>query len=140
MKKMINLSLGLSLVPFFALSSVNAQEPLNSAEGSPEIEEILVSASLIPITANRSANAITVIDSEQIKLRAAQSVSDLLRDVPGLAVSSYGALGSTTSIRARGSESNHLVVLVDGVEVNDPSQFDMTNWGTLSSTDIDRIR
>jgi vitamin B12 transporter len=139
MKKFINLSLGLSLVPFFALSSVNAQEPLNSAEGSPEIEEILVSASLIPIAANRSANAITVIDSDQIKLRAAQSVSDLLRDVPGLAVSSYGALGSVTSIRVRGSESNHLVVLVDGVEVNDPSQFDQTNWGTLSSNDIDRI-
>ncbi len=139
MKKFINLSLGLSLVPFFALSSVNAQEPLNSAEDSPEIEEILVSASLIPIAANRSANAITVIDSDQIKLRAAQSVSDLLRDVPGLAVSSYGALGTATSIRVRGSESNHLVVLVDGVEVNDPSQFDQTNWGTLSSTDIDRI-
>ena len=139
MKKLIKLSLGLSLVPFFALSSVNAQEPLKSAEDFSEIEEILVSASLIPIVASRSANAITVIDSEQIKLRAAQNVSDILRDVPGLAVSSYGALGSLTSIRARGSESNHLVVLVDGVEVNDPSQSDMLNWGTLSSADIERI-
>jgi vitamin B12 transporter len=139
MKKFINLSLGLSLVPFFALSSVNAQEPLNSAEGSPEIEEILVSASLIPIAANRSANAITVIDSEQIKLRAAQSVSDLLRDVPGLAVSSYGPLGSLTSIRSRGSESNHLLVLVDGVKANDPSRDDAVNWGTLSVADIERI-
>ena len=72
----------------FAISSVNAQE---SQKDAIEIEEILVSASLIPIVASRSANAITVIDSEQIKLRAAQSVSDLLRDVPGLAVSSYGA-------------------------------------------------
>ena len=136
MKKLINLNLGLFLVPFFAISSVNAQESL---DGSSEIEEVLVSASLIPIAANRSANAITIIDSEQIKLRAAQNVSDLLRDVPGLAVSSYGALGSLTSIRARGSESNHLVVLVDGVEVNDPSQSDMLNWGTLSAADIERI-
>ena len=139
MKKFIHLSLGLSLVPFFALSSVNAQEPLNSAEGSPEIEEILVSASLIPIAANRSANAITVIDSEQIKLRAAQSVSDLLRDVPGFAVSQSGSLGALSEIRVRGGESNHLLVLVDGVEVNDPSQTDMTNWGTFSTTDIERI-
>ena len=136
MKKLINLNLGLFLVPFFAISSINAQE---SQKDAIEIEEILVSASLIPIVASRSANAITVIDSEQIKLRAAQSVSDLLRDVPGLAVSSYGALGSLTSIRARGSESNHLVVLVDGVEVNDPSQSDMLNWGTLSAADIERI-
>jgi vitamin B12 transporter len=139
MKKFINLSLGLSLVPFFALSSVNAQEPLNSAEGSPEIEEILVSASLIPIAASRSANAITVIDSEQIKLRAATTVSDLLRDVPGLAVGGFGSIGSLTSIRARGAEANHLVVLIDGIEVNDPSQDDQFNWGTLSSTQIERI-
>lgn len=135
-KNLLKLTLGLSLVPFVVASSVNAQE---SQDSSSEIEEILVSAALIPIVASRSANAITVIDSEQIKLRAAQSVSDLLRDVPGLAVSSYGALGSLTSIRARGSESNHLVVLIDGVEVNDPSQSDMLNWGTLSAADIERI-
>lgn len=135
-KNLLKLTLGLSLAPFVGASSVNAQE---SQDSSSEIEEILVSAALIPIVASRSANAITVIDSEQIKLRAAQSVSDLLRDVPGLAVSSYGALGSLTSIRARGSESNHLVVLIDGVEVNDPSQSDMLNWGTLSAADIERI-
>ena len=135
-KNLLKLTLGLSLVPFVVASSVNAQE---SQDSSSEIEEILVSAALIPIVASRSANSITVIDSEQIKLRAAQSVSDLLRDVPGLAVSSYGALGSLTSIRARGSESNHLVVLIDGVEVNDPSQSDMLNWGTLSAADIERI-
>ncbi|MGB2106336.1 MAG: TonB-dependent receptor, partial [Porticoccaceae bacterium] len=133
MKKLINLNLGLFLVPFFAASLVNAQE---SQDSSSEIEEVLVSAALIPIAANRSANAITVIDSEQIKLRAALSLSELLRDVPGLAVSSYGPLGSLTSIRSRGSESNHLLVLVDGVKANDPSQDDAVNWGTLSVTDI----
>ena len=104
-----------------------------------EIQEVLVSASLIPIAASRSANAITVIDSEQLKLRAALSVSDLLRDVPGLAVSRSGMQGSLTQIRARGSEANHLLVLIDGVEANDPSRTDELNWGTLSSSDIERI-
>ena len=104
-----------------------------------EIQEVLVSASLIPIAASRSANAITVIDSEQLKLRAALSVSDLLRDVPGLAVSRSGVQGSLTQIRARGSEANHLLVLIDGVEANDPSRTDELNWGTLSPSDIERI-
>ncbi|MDB3926436.1 TonB-dependent receptor, partial [Porticoccaceae bacterium] len=139
MKKFINLSLGLSLVPFFALSSVNAQEPLNSAEGSPEIEEILVSASLIPIAASQSANAVTVINQEVIQNRAALSLSDLLRDVAGLAVSRGGVAGSLTQIRARGAEANHLLVLIDGVEAGDPSQDDAVNWGTLTSDDIERI-
>jgi vitamin B12 transporter len=110
-----------------------------AAQADKKIEEVLVSASLIPIAATRSANAITVIDSEQLKNRAAVSVSDLLRDVPGLAVSRSGVQGSQTQIRVRGAEANHLLVLIDGVEANDPSQSDELNWGTLTASDIERI-
>jgi vitamin B12 transporter len=110
-----------------------------AAQADQNIEEVLVSASLLPIAASRSANAITVIDSEQLKNRAAISVSDLLRDVPGLAVSRSGVQGSQTQIRVRGAEANHLLVLIDGVEANDPSQSDELNWGTLTASDIERI-
>ena len=124
------LVLGLTLLSF------NFQAIATNEE---QVEEVIVSASLLPIVANRSANAITVIDSEQLKLRAALSVSDLLRDVPGLAVSRSGVQGSITQIRVRGSEANHLLVLIDGVEANDPSRSDELNWGTLSASDIERI-
>jgi vitamin B12 transporter len=70
-----------------------------------QIEELLVNASLLPIDSRRSANAITVIDREDIKNRAVTSVSDLLRDVPGLAVSRSGVQGSQTQIRIRGGRS-----------------------------------
>jgi vitamin B12 transporter len=120
----------LSVLPFSAQGQTAQQI---------EIEEVLVSASLLPIAASRSANAITVIDSEQLKNRAALSVSDLLRDVPGLAVSRSGVFGSLTQVRARGAEANHLLVLIDGVEVNDPSRGDELNWGTLTTADIERI-
>jgi vitamin B12 transporter len=136
MKKLLSTSaLGLRfLLPIFILPTFPAV-----ADSDNQIEEVVVSASLLPIAAKRSANAITVIDSEQIRLSAALSVSDLLRDVPGLAVSQSGPLGSMIDIRSRGSESNHMVVLVDGIEVNDPSQDDKLNWGTFSATDIERI-
>ena len=110
-----------------------------AVQAHDHVEEVLVSASLVPIAATRSANAITVIDSEQLKNRAALSVSDLLRDVPGLAVSRSGVQGSQTQIRVRGAEANHLLVLIDGVEANDPSQSDELNWGTLTASDIERI-
>ena len=124
------LAIGLTLLSFnFQAFATNEEQ----------VEEVIVTASLLPILSSRSANAITVIDSEQLKLRAALSVSDLLRDVPGLAVSRSGVQGSFTQIRVRGSESNHLLVLVDGVEANDPSRSDELNWGTLSSSNIERI-
>ena len=104
-----------------------------------DMENILVSASLLPITINRSANAITIIDRNEINNRAVVSVSDLLRDVAGLAVSRSGAQGSQTQIRMRGGEANHLLVLVDGVEANNPAQSDEFNWGTLVAAHIERI-
>jgi len=132
MKKIsfLGTAIALSAAPILSQTAIAAET---------EINEILVSASLVPIAASRSANAITVIDSEQLRNRAALTVGDLLRDVPGLAVSRSGVQGSQTQIRARGAEANHLLVLIDGVEANDPSQSDELNWGTLSADDIERI-
>ena len=131
MRKTSFLSLALTL----SATSLQAQ----TVVADTEIQEVLVSASLVPITVSRSANAITVIDREQIKNRAALSVSELLRDVPGFAVSRSGVQGSQTQIRVRGAEANHLLVMIDGVEANDPSQSDELNWGTLVTDDIERI-
>lgn len=130
MKNLFSLSLVLLLL--FTRHSV--AEELNN-----QIEEVLVNASLFPIAAKRSANAITIIDSEELKKRAVVSISDLLRDVPGLAVSRSGVQGSQTQIRVRGSEANHLLVLIDGIEANNASQNDELNWGTLVAADIERI-
>ena len=99
---------------YFLLTPLLVPSLLIAQQIDVEIEEILVSASLLPITINRSANAITIIDRNQLKNRAVTSVSDLLRDVAGLAVSRSGVQGSQTQIRIRGSEANHLLVLIDG--------------------------
>ncbi|MBT7948030.1 MAG: TonB-dependent receptor, partial [Porticoccaceae bacterium] len=71
--------------------------------------------------------------------RATVSLSNILRDVPGFSVSQVGVLGSQTQIRVRGAEANHLLVTIDGVEANDPSQGDEFSWGTLTASDIERI-
>jgi vitamin B12 transporter len=119
-----------------AVSSFSAQV---ISDTNAEIEEVLVSASLMPITASRSANAVTVIDRAQLRNRATVSLSNILRDVPGFSVSQVGVLGSQTQIRVRGAEANHLLVTIDGVEANDPSQGDEFSWGTLTAFDIERI-
>lgn len=110
-----------------------------ATQANSKLEEVVVTASHLPIPESQSANAITVIDSELIDNRAPLAVSDLLRDVSGLAVSRNGVLGSTTQVRVRGAEANHLLVLIDGVEANDPSQSDELNWGTLTAHEIERI-
>ena len=74
---------------------------MSAISQTTEIEEILVTASLAPLLASKSANSVTIISREQLENRAALSLSSILRDVPGFSVSQVGVLGSQTQIRVR---------------------------------------
>lgn len=83
----------------------------------------------VVVTASRSGEGVplsalaasaTVIDQAALEQRQTRVVSDVLRDVPGVAVNRAGAVGGTTQVRIRGSEANHVLVLVDGIEAADP--------------------
>ena len=123
----------LFLIAFcFSINSI--AKPLEES-----IEDILVSASMIPISIQSSANAVDIIDEDELANSASLDITDLLRNISGLAVSQTGALGSQTQVRVRGSEANHLLVMIDGIEANNPGQNDEFTWGTLSPNDIERI-
>ena len=112
---------------------------LHGSADQEQYEEILVSASLIPISLNDSANSITLITADDIDNLAIANLSDLLRDLAGFSVSRSGVLGAQTQIRVRGSEANHILVLIDGIEANNSAQNDEFNWGNISASDIERI-
>ena len=62
-----------------------------------------------------------------------------MREVPGVSVNRSGPVGGLTQLRIRGAEGNHTLVLIDGIEANDPafsSEFDL---GGLTAHDISRI-
>jgi vitamin B12 transporter len=120
------------------LSAPLVSQPSLAAD-SEELQEVLVSTSLLPIARSRSARAVTMIDRQQLKNRLALYVSDLLRVVPGMSVSRSGVSGSQTQVRMRGAEANHMLVLIDGIEANDPSLGDETSWASLSAADVQRI-
>lgn len=103
-----------------------AQDVDDTATDAP----ILVSASRDnPLAQTRYSGSALVITAEQIEARQVRDIADVLRDVPGVAVA--GVAGQT-QIRLRGSEANHVLVLVDGIEVSDPfaGEFDV---GTLQA-------
>lgn len=80
----------------------------------------------------------TVLLETEIAARGQQYLSDLLRSLPGIAVNTSGPGGGLTQIRMRGSEANHVLVLIDGVEVANPSsgEFDFSG---LRAEDVVRI-
>jgi vitamin B12 transporter len=107
------------------------------AEGT---EEVVVSASRVPIAADRAGSAVSVIDAETLEQRQASQVFDALRAVPGVEVSRTGTVGSLAQIRIRGAEAGHTLVLIDGVRVNDPAQSsEEFNFAHLMTGGIERV-
>jgi len=99
------------------------------------------------VTASRSGDAtpleligasVTVIDDQALQQRQTVVVSDVLRDVPGVAVSRLGAVGGETQVRIRGAEGNHTLVLIDGIKASDPF-LDEFDFGTIIADPDARI-
>ncbi len=110
------------------------------ADQAPEvIDNMIVSASVEAINAQQFGGSLTVITAAQIEAAAATYLSDVLRQVPGFAVSQSGGIGTQTQIRVRGSEANHLLVMVDGVRVNDPALGDEFLAHYAMTQNIERI-
>ena len=108
-------------------------------ETTEELDTIVVTASRTPISVAHSGSSLTVINRDEIERRQLVYVADVLRDVPGVSVSRSGTFGSQTQIRMRGSEANQVLVMIDGIEVNDPAIGDEFQFEHLTTADIDRI-
>lgn len=129
----ISLTALLAATPAFAQTS-------DSANATKPGDEIIVTASRSGegIAANRLGSSVSVIDSDALQQRQTRVISDVLRDVPGLAVNRTGAIGGLTQIRVRGAEGNHVLVLIDGIEVADP-YYGEYDFGTLIADPAARI-
>ena len=108
------------------------------AEEATKLDELVVSAGRFAIEAEKLGSATTIITQEQIENSGTTYAADLLRSQPGIAVNRTGGPGGLTQLRLRGAEGNHVVVVIDGIEVNNPAQgeFDFSN---LLAEDIERI-
>ncbi|HSG61063.1 MAG TPA: TonB-dependent receptor [Pseudomonadales bacterium] len=104
-----------------------------------EIETILVSASRDGILESNSGSSVSLIDAETLALRPHINIADILRSVPGIAVNRTSGVGSQIQLRMRGGEANHVLVFIDGVQVNDPAQGDDFNFAHLLNQDIASI-
>ena len=113
-------------------------QPAFAAESA--VDEVIVTGTRAAegVDADKIGSSVTVITSEQMKDRQVRIVSDVLRDVPGFAVSRTGAVGSQTQVRVRGTEANHVLTLIDGVEASDPF-FGEFDFGQLLGDDVARI-
>ena len=107
---------------------------LPAAQG---IETIIVTASRIPQPLHTIGASVSVIDLDDWK-GADVTIADVLRSVPGIAISQNGGIGHLVGLRMRGGESNHTLILLDGVELSNPSSGQV-DFAHLTTAGIERI-
>jgi vitamin B12 transporter len=104
------------------------------------LEQIIVTATRARdgLPQDLLGSSVSVLDFQDLQTRQTRYVADVLRDVPGIAVNRAGGIGGQTQIRMRGTEGNHVLVLVDGMEVSDPftGEFD---FATLLADEVARV-
>lgn len=92
-----------------------------AAEAPLALDDQLITATRTEQRAGQSLASVSVLDREDIERSQAQSVPDLLRRLPGISLSSNGGPGKATSLYLRGSESDHVLVLIDGIKAGSVS-------------------
>ena len=102
----------ISLLLLSFINSANTQE-------TTTIENIIVSASKDEQRLEDVISPAIIINESEIVESGFRSLSDLLHSLGGINVSQNGGVGQLTSIFMQGSNSNHVLVLVDGVAIND---------------------
>lgn len=101
-------------------------------------DTLVVSAQRRPLPEGEVGSSVTVIDREEIETRHETTLLELLRTAPGVAVTQAGGPGRAASVFIRGANSQHTLVLVDGLRVNS-LQDGGFDFSALAADNIERI-
>lgn len=118
-----------------AASSAFAAQPTPTAQ---PFDTLTVTATRTAQTVNQALASVTIITREQIERMQATDLADILRFASGVEIARSGGSGQITSIFTRGTESDHTLVLVDGMKIN-PGTLGSANISYIHPDNIERI-
>ena len=122
----------------FGIPAATAQE--QTAPADELLPRIVVSATRVPTPEDEVASSITLITAADIEAQQSRTLPNILAMVPGVNIVQTGGAGGATSIFMRGTNSNHVKVLIDGIDVSNASTPDDTfDLEHLLLADVERI-
>ena len=127
-----------ALCLFFAVTNLTAQQKNDSIE---QLNEVVVTATKFAIKKEHVGKIIYQITPEEIENLKGKTVADILDNIAGISINgSNSSAGKDKSIYIRGGRDRHVIVLIDGVSVSDPSGVNTTfDLRLLSLNQIESI-
>ncbi|MBT5572589.1 MAG: TonB-dependent receptor [Alphaproteobacteria bacterium] len=131
------------LAAFASLVVVGYAQAQNSTV--PRSDTVVVTASRLSSTLSNTAVSTTVLTRRDIDALQPSDTVDLLRHLPGVHIDQPGGLGGVSSIYLRGGDPNYTQILIDGVQMNDPTNsrggsFDVSSIDMESLERVEIIR
>ena len=123
---------------FFSSLSIFFSQDLIFADEVEVLEPIVMQASRLKTTTEKQAGSATVITAQEIKESGLSGLVEILQERVGLDVVRSGTLGATTSVFMRGAESDHTLVLIDGVQANSNTTGGF-EFGKMNLDNIEKI-
>ena len=123
----------LSLAIIFSL----AIKPISQKSFS--LDTLLVQTTRIPLKASETGRSISILTKEQIQQLPATTFYELLQTICGVEVQSRGGFGVQGDIVMRGSTFSQVLVLIDGMKINDPLTGHFNCYVPVSNMEIERI-
>lgn len=126
-----------SLLAIAVASLLSPISNLHAQEASAD-ETMVVTANRFEQSVDQVIAPISVITKQEIEAYQAKALTDVLRRLPGVEVTSNGGLGHTSSVFIRGATSSHTLVLVDGIRFNN-SITSGVNFNRIPLAQVERI-
>lgn len=124
---------------FLPVAAVAVLMASRAAAQVDDRQAIIVTGSRTGLEARQIGSAVTVVNAEAIESDQILLVKDILQDVPGVQISNDRP-GAVTGVYLRGADNDQVLVLLDGIELGDPSNISTQfQFDHLNASDIERI-
>lgn len=137
-KKQLCAAIG-SALGIYLISPISHAQSSSASDAQAPIERISILGSRTAIAQSQLAAASYQFSEAQIQASGHLYLSDLIRSLPSISLTQSGSTGGLTEIRLRGAESNHLVIMIDGVVVNDEGQGGLVDLAHITTDSIAHI-
>lgn len=122
-----------------ALTALLACTFLYAQDQSSPLDPVTISTSLTPEKTSRTGRNIFVVRGDQLTTLPVHSIDELLRFLPGIEMQARGPLGAQSDISIRGTTFQQVLVILDGLRLNDPATGHFTAYIPISPAEIERI-
>jgi vitamin B12 transporter len=103
------------------------------------LDPVTVTSTLLEKRASETGRNIAVIKGDYFQSLPVHSIDDLLRYVPGLEIQARGPMGAQSDIVLRGGTFQQVLVILDGVRINDPNTGHFNSYIPIAPSEIERI-